>query len=94
MITNKNNKIKLDPNDSIQEKKCKKIFNNNYFGVFANNYEKFKNYSILIGSYQNMKYISNKYHYYYIKEHYPEFIEPEEFIVLNNVLSCEGCLDV
>jgi len=65
-----------------REKKCKRIFKNNYFGQFRNNYEKFKNYSLLIGAYDSMKYVSEKYRYYYIKENYPEYFEPEEFIEL------------
>ena len=69
-----------------KEKKCKRIFKNNYFGQFKNNYEKFKNYSLLIGSYDTMKYVSEKYDFYYIKENYPEYIEPEEFIEIEGFI--------
>ena len=72
-------KIHINKDDIKQEKKCKRIFNNNYFGQFRDNYEKFKQYSILVGSYDSMKYVSEKYRYYFIKENYPEFIEPEEY---------------
>jgi len=77
------NKVIIDKLDTKEEKKCKKIFNNNYYGQFKNNYEKFKKYSQIIGSYNNMIYQSDKYHYYFIKENYPEFIEPESYIIIN-----------
>ena len=37
-------KIHINKDDIKQEKKCKRIFNNNYFGQFRDNYEKFKQY--------------------------------------------------
>jgi hypothetical protein len=68
------NKIKINKLDTKEEKKCKKIYNNNYFGNFRNNYEKFRDYSIINGFYNKMIYESEKYRYYFIKENYPEFI--------------------
>lgn len=73
------NKIYINKDDIKQEKKCKRIYNNNYFGQFRDNYEKFKQYSQQIGSYDSMKYVSEKYSYYFIKENYPEFIEQEQY---------------
>ena len=66
-------KVKINKLDTKEEKNCKRIFNANYFGVFNKNYDKFKKYSKLIGSYQTKKYVSDNYDYYYIKENYPEF---------------------
>ena len=77
------NKVIIDKSDTKEEKKCKRIFNNNYFGQFKNNYEKFKQYSQIIGSYNDMNYKSDMYDYYYIKENYPEFIEPEAYIIID-----------
>lgn len=79
------NKIKINKLDTQEEKNCKKIYNNNYFGLFKNNYEKFKEYSIINGSYYNMIYKSEKYRYYFIKENYPEFVELEEFLIIKNI---------
>jgi len=74
-----NTKIIVYKTDTSEEKKCKRIYNNNFFGQFRDNYKKFKQYSKKIGSYDSMKYVSEKYSYYFIKENYPEFIEPEEY---------------
>ncbi len=75
--------VKILSTDSLKEKKCKKIFNVNYFGVFRNNYDKFKKYSKLIGSYNSMTYKSDMYDYYFIKENYSEFIKPEKYITID-----------
>jgi hypothetical protein len=75
-------KVKINKLDTKEEKKCKCIFNNNYFGVFNKNYDKFKKYSKLIGLYNSMTYKSENYNYYFIKDNYPEFIEQEEFIII------------
>ena len=86
-------KVKINKLDTKEEKNCKRIFNANYFGVFNKNYDKFKKYSKLIGSYQTKKYVSDNYDYYYIKENHPEFIDPEKYITLdktNSVLLYEG----
>ena len=77
------NKVIIDKLDTKEEKKCKRIFNNNYFGQFKNNYEKFKQYSKIIGSYNSMTYRSEMYNYYFIKENYPVFIEQEEYIIID-----------
>jgi hypothetical protein len=68
------NNIEINDTDSKEEKKCKRIFNVNYFGVFRKDYEKFRRYSILNGSYSSMTYKSDVYDYWYIKKNYPEFI--------------------
>lgn len=67
-------KIQINKEDSIKEKKCKQVFNNNYFGQFRNNYDKFRQYSMLVGSFDNMKYASFIYNYYFMKINYPEFL--------------------
>lgn len=77
------NKVIIDKLDTKEEKKCKRIFNNNYFGQFKNNYKKFKQYSQIIGSYNSMIYKSEMYNYYFIKKNYPAFIEQEAFIIID-----------
>jgi len=67
-------KVLYNKLDTKEEKKCKKIFNNNTFGLFRNNYEKFREYSILIKSYEKMLYKSEMYRFNFIKENYPNFI--------------------
>lgn len=67
--------------DEEEEKICKQMFNQHYFGTFrglSNDiqycYRIFKLYAQTIGSYLSKEYIPEYYTYKYIKVHHPEFI--------------------
>lgn len=42
--------VQVFAQDTLEEQKCKRIYNANMFGVFRDNYNKFRNYAILIGA--------------------------------------------
>lgn len=60
--------------DSPQERICKEFFNSHYFKTFKRDYEKFKKYSIIIGSYQTKRYEVENFVFSYVQKNYPNFV--------------------
>ena len=77
--------ISIEEGDCDKEIKCKKVYNNNYFGVFSQNFTKFKRYSMYIGCYDSKKYNNELFDYNYIKENYPEFIDDEKHFEIKSL---------
>jgi hypothetical protein len=73
--------ISIFETDNDEERTCKEMFNQHYFGAFrgASNdikecYMLFRTYAQTVGSYISKKYNLEYYSYRYIKIHFPEFL--------------------